>query len=123
MMTESLYSDVLLTFLVLLFLLVVFFPHELKQQLEFQLKQDLAEKASKLRIFQMLKSIGLTISSYTGKASRRDMARHIANCQACENTQACDNYLGNPHSVNKVTFCPNYHSLRAIKVKRTSKLL
>lgn len=77
---------------------------------------SLSEQFDKLRLSSMLEALGINKTGYIYQTRVKDIQRHMSNCEACENTDACDEKLASPDfNVSEIDFCNNEAELKDIQ--------
>ena len=78
-------------------------------------RQALAKKIEQLRLNKMLLALGIDPNTYLHDEHITDIHKHMERCEACENTEQCDDALAT-NNVNpaEIGFCNNEQSLQKI---------
>lgn len=76
-------------------------------------RQRLARKLEQLRLKRMLAALGIDVNRYLHHERVIDIEDQMNRCEACENTQACDeNLLKDKISTDTIDYCNNEQTLR-----------
>ncbi len=111
-------SLILLTALGLLFVITVVLVSiavggNLMQGMRF--REGLADGVKQLRLQRMLEALGIDVNRYLYSEPVTDIDKQMRNCEACQNTQTCDETLqGHPLAMADIAFCPNHDALQAM---------
>ncbi len=93
--------------------------HNLREGRQF--RQQLAERLSHLRLFRLMRMLGLDPHQYLHQEQIVDVERHMRACEACADTQSCEQAL-NEHNPDAVAdYCANFEELQDLR-KRTEKV-
>ena len=78
-------------------------------------RQALAKKIEQLRLNKMLIALGINPNTYLHDEHITDIHKHMERCEACENTEQCDEALSaNNLNPAEIDFCNNEQSLQKI---------
>ena len=81
---------------------------------------SLEQQFNKLRLSNMLVSLGINKTAYLYQTSVRDIRQQMSNCSACTNTDECDDKLLKPNiEVSEIKFCNNEADLKGIKQQQS----
>ena len=76
-------------------------------------REKLADQIDKLRLAKMLGALGINIDTYLSKERAVDIREQMTRCEACENTDTCDEKLEQEDiSADTIGFCNNEKSLQ-----------
>lgn len=78
-------------------------------------RQALAKKIEQLRLNKMLLALGIDPNAYLHDEHIADIHKHMERCEACENTEKCDEDLStNNINPDEISYCNNEQSLKNI---------
>ena len=98
----------LAAFMVLLPVAIVF---NMKAGMKY--RQELARKLDSLRLGKMLAALGMDLNEYLASNPAVDIRDQMERCNACDNTEECDDKLSsNAIDADRIGFCNNEESLR-----------
>jgi hypothetical protein len=76
-------------------------------------RERLAGQIDKLRLGKMLGALGIDIDAYISKERAVDIREQMTRCQACENTDTCDERLEQEDiTADSIDFCNNEKTLQ-----------
>ena len=103
--------------IVLLFIAIIF---NMKRGRKF--RQALAKKVAQLRLNKMLIALGIDTNAYLHGEKVTDIYKHMERCEACENTEECDDALEKDNiDPDKIGFCNNEQSLQKIAASQSTE--
>ncbi len=116
----SLLIALLLGFLVTLLSVLLFTAIIFNMKNGRKYRQALAKKIEQLRLHNMLLALGIDPNAYLHNEHITDIHQHMDRCNACENTEQCDEALAH-HDVkpDEISFCNNEKSLQNIAKTQT----
>ena len=74
-------------------------------------RRKLSAEAKTLRIYSILRRLGIGLPRYLRKAHSVDVEKLLLKCQRCSATHACDAYLQGHQDTHPSTFCPSIQDL------------
>ena len=74
-------------------------------------RRALGRRLHGLRMDRMLDHLGVNRGEYLHTRSVLDIEQHLRRCDACVNTEACDDVLDNGTPAKDYDFCDNYPDL------------
>jgi len=84
--------------------------------------EKLAQKLQGLRLHKMLSALGIDTAGYLATQKKLDIEQQMKACSECENTEKCDQHLGNGDiSPDAIGFCNNEKDLRDILSHKSSE--
>ena len=116
----SLIVAILLGFFVTLLTVLLFIAIIFNMKNGRKYRQTLAKKIQQLRLNKMLTALGIDPNAYLHNEHITDIHKHMERCEACENTEECDEALST-HKLNptEIGFCNNKQSLQKIAKPQT----
>lgn len=106
---------ILLGFLVTLLIALLFIAIIFNMKKGRKYRQSLSKKVEQLRLNKMLIALGIDPNSYLHDEHITDIHKHMERCQACENTEECDEALAtNNVNPDGISYCNNEESLQKI---------
>lgn len=103
--------------IVLLFIAIIF---NMKRGRKF--RQSLAKKVAQLRLNKMLIALGVDANAYIHNENVADIYKHMERCEACENTEECDDALEKDNiNPDAIGFCNNEQSLQKIATNQSAE--
>ncbi len=115
----SLIIAILLGFLVVLLAVLLFTAIIFNMKKGRKYRQALAQKIQQLRLNKMLTALGIDPNAYLHDQPVTDIHKHMERCEACENTEQCDEALStNELKPTEIGFCNNEQSLQKIAKNR-----
>jgi len=111
----SLIVAILLGFFVALLIVLLFTAIIFNMKKGRKYRQALAKKIEQLRLSKMLVALGIAPNAYLHDEHLTEINKHLERCEACENTEQCDEALAT-NNVNpaEISFCNNEQSLQKI---------
>jgi hypothetical protein len=111
----SLIVAILLGFFVALLTVLLFTAIIFNMKKGRKYRQALAQKIQQLRLNRMLTALGIDPNVYLHDEQITDIHKHMERCEACENTEQCDEALStNKLNPTEIDFCNNEQSLQKI---------
>jgi hypothetical protein len=100
---------------VLLFIAIIF---NVKRGRKY--RQALAKKIEQLRLHKMLLALGIDPNAYLHKEPIAEIHQHMERCNACENTEQCDEALAT-HDIKpeEIGYCNNEKTLQKIAAAKS----
>ena len=103
--------------IVLLFIAIIF---NMKRGRKF--RQALAKKVAQLRLNKMLDALGVDTNAYLHREKVTDIYQHMERCEACDNTEECDDALEKDNiNPDTIGFCNNEQSLQKIAANQSAE--
>ena len=103
--------------IVLLFIAIIF---NMKRGRKF--RQALAKRVAQLRLNNMLVALGVDTNAYLHEEKVTDIYKHMESCEACENTEECDDALEKDNiNPDTIGFCNNEQSLQKIATTQSAE--
>jgi hypothetical protein len=116
----SLLISILLAILLVVFIVLVPVAIIFNVRAGMVYREKLAGQIDKLRLGKMLAALGIDVDTYISREHTVDIREHMTRCNACTNTEKCDEQLGYGDVVaDDLGYCNNEQSLQ--ELSRTLK--
>jgi disulfide bond formation protein DsbB len=84
---------------------------------------SLDQEFNKLRLSNMLSSLGINKTAYIYQTSVNTIHQHMKNCSDCTNTGECDEKLSTADAdITEIEFCNNEAELKEIKQRQSEQI-